>query len=220
MHRYLLAALAALLAYTLEVKAADPGTRAKIIAPVQVVADEPVQWNRTGFYATILAGYDVTVFQADDIGEAASGKLMGGAAVGWNWRASQYFVLGLEVDWMFTGISANSGDDELAIKASTNHLISARGRAGVPLGPALIYFTGGPAWQYAKLSTVDGPALEAAREWQLGLAVGGGAEVELSRGLALRVEGLHYRFPKEWTSLLDSENNHTTIRGGIVFKLN
>jgi hypothetical protein len=58
---------------------------------------------------------------------------------------------------------------------------------------------------------------------QLGLAVGGGAEIELIRSFALRLEALHYIFPEDGaplSGLLDSENQHTTVRAGVIFKLN
>ena len=143
--------------------------------------------------------------------------------VGWNWRVSPSFVLGLEADWMFTGISASKTDEEVSLKASTDHLVSVRLRAGVPLGPALLYVTGGPAWQNSKLTVGEGEGATSERNWQLGAAFGGGAEVELTRSFGLRLEALHYVFPADGAPLsewMDSENQHTTVRVGAVLKLN
>jgi outer membrane immunogenic protein len=204
-----LAALIAPMAFAGEL----PG-KGSIAAPITTAQAED-SWNRTGFYAVAIGAYDTAVLEAEGF-DLASGKLMAGAALGWNWRAGGV-VLGMEADWIFTGISASGGDEEVAIRASTDHLVSVRARAGIPLGPALIYATAGPAWQHAKLTVGDASE----RTWHLGLAVGGGAEVELTRSFALRLEALHYAFPNDGAPLneiLDSENQHTTVRAGAVLK--
>jgi outer membrane immunogenic protein len=209
-----LAALLAPVAYAGDIT--KPG---KIIAsPVISAAAQDNTWNRTGMYVGLLGAYDTTVLETEGI-DLASGKLMAGAMVGWNFRVAPAFVLGIEADWIFTGISTSKTDDEVFLKATTDHLISLRARAGIPIGPALLFVTAGPAWQHAKLTVGD----TSDREWQLGAAFGGGAEVELSRAFAIRLEALHYVFPDDQaplSDLLKSENQHTTIRAGAIFKLN
>jgi outer membrane immunogenic protein len=203
------------------VRAGELPKTGHILTASPAAADD-VQWNRTGFYTGLLAGYDVSVLQAEGL-DLANGKLMGGAFVGWNFRVAPSFVLGIEADWMVTQISAGSSVDEVSIRASTDHLVSVRGRAGIPVGPVLLYGTIGPAWQHARLAISDGVDGVSDRTWQLGLAVGGGAEVELSRSFAVRLEALHYAFPENGaplSSILDSENSHTTARVGAIFKLN
>lgn len=193
----------------------------KIVATTPAAADDHT-WNRSGFYVGAIGAYDVTVLEAEGL-DLASGNLMAGGVIGWNFRVAPAFVLGLEADWIFTGISASSAADAVAIRASTDHLVSLRARAGIPLGPALLYATAGPAWQHAKLTLSEGEDSVAERQWQLGLAVGGGAEVELSRSFAVRLEALHYVFPEDGAPLaqfLESENQHTTVRVGVGFKLN
>jgi len=207
-----LAMLLAPLAYAADI----PGSGG-IAAPVQAQ-----DHNRTGMYVGLLGGYDITVLETEGV-DLSNGKLMGGAMLGWNFRVAPGFMLGLEADWMFTGISANKSDGEVSLKASTDHLISIRARAGVPMGPALLYVTAGPAWQQAKTTVGEGEEAVSERSWQLGAAFGGGAEVELSRAFALRLEALHYVFPADGAplnELFDSENQHTTVRVGAVFKLN
>lgn len=213
--RFLGAALAALLAPL--AYAADITKPGRIGSPAPALAADE-QWNRTGMYVGLLGGYDVTVLEAEGL-DLANGKLMGGAMAGWSWRVAPAFVLGLEADWMFTGIQAQHSAEEVLLKATTDHLVTVRARAGVPLGPALVYVTAGPAWQQAKLTVGE----TSERNWQIGAAFGGGAEVELSRALALRLEALHYMFPNDGaplSDLLDSENQHTTARAGLIFKLN
>jgi opacity protein-like surface antigen len=215
------AALAALLipAAMMVSWAGELPQKGKIAAPVTTAAADDAGWNRTGFYVGLLGAYDTTVLEAEGI-DLANGKLMGGAAVGWNFRAGG-FVYGIEADWLFTGISASQTVDEVTLKASTEHLVSLRGRLGLPVGPALVYGTLGPAWQHARLSISDGGEGISERTWQLGLAVGGGGEVELTRSFALRLEAIHYVFPDDGAplrDLFDSENQHTTVRAGALFK--
>jgi len=196
--------------------AGDIGKQGKISASTVATAEEP-KWHRGGAYIGALAGYDVSILKTEGI-DFANGKLMGGAFAGYSWRV-QGIILGLEADWIFTNISASSSTEELFLKASTDHLITARARAGIPLGPALIYLTAGPAWQHARLTVNEATA----REWHLGAAVGGGIEVELTRSLFIRAEALHYIFPANGAplaSFFESENQHTTARIGLGFKLN
>lgn len=207
-----LAALLAPLAY-----AGDLPKSGKISSFPPAAAQDNT-WNRTGMYVGLLGAYDMTVLEAEGV-DLANGKLMGGAMVGWNFRVAPSFVVGIEADWMFTGISASKSDDEVLLKATTDHLVSLRARAGIPIGPALLFVSAGPAWQQTKLTVGE----VSDRTWQLGGAFGGGAEVELSRAFAIRLEALHYIFPADGAPLsdfLDSENQHTTIRAGAIFKLN
>lgn len=191
--------------------AADVDRAGKIAAPVPAQADEPVKWNRTGAYVGIVGAYDIALLDVDGI-DFGSGKLMAGALVGYNWRVASNIVLGIEGDWIFTGISASTTPDEITLKATTDHLVTLRARAGITAGPALLYLTAGPAWQQQKLTIGD----VSDREWQLGAAVGGGAEVELTRSLFVRLEALHYIFGE----FQDSDNQHTAVRLGLGFKLN
>ena len=197
--------------------AADVDRAGKIAAPVIARADDDgVKWNRTGAYVVGIVGYDVLKTDIEGL-NFADGQIIGGGAVGYNWRL-QGFVLGLEADWIFTGISASLGD-EVLLKASTEHLVTVRARAGLPAGPALLYLTAGPAWQQAKLTV----GADSDRTWQLGGAFGGGIEVELTRSMFVGVEALHYIFPNDGaplSDLFDSENQHTTVRARIGFKLN
>ena len=197
--------------------AGDITPKGKIAAPVAAQADETNQWHRSGFYLAALGAYDVTTLQVEGF-DLASGKLMAGAELGYRHRMGA-IVAGIAADWMFTGISASTEAEEVSLRASTNHLISVRAMAGVPFGPALVYVTAGPAWQHAKLSIEDGPS---DRSWQLGAALGGGAEIELSRTLSIRLEALHDIFPDDapLSEILNSENQHTTVRAGVLFRLN
>jgi outer membrane immunogenic protein len=219
MRAKLLAALLAAFVIPAALAGELPG-RGKIVAPAK--ADEAPQWNRPGMYVGILGGYDVAVLSAEGF-DLANGKLNGTGVLGWNWRVAPNIVFGVEGDWTFTGISGATGEDDFVLKASTNHILTLRGRAGMTAGPALLYLTGGAAWQSVRLTAGGGDEVASEREWQFGYVAGGGAEVELSRGLAVRLEALHYIFPEDGaplSSVLDSEHQHTMVRAGVIFKLN
>jgi opacity protein-like surface antigen len=218
--RYRLAAAAAAFLFAFSVSfAADKGAPMGKIAAPAAQAQEPDKWNRAGPYVGILGAYDAYILQEEGGLDLAAGKLMAGGFAGYNFRCGT-LVCGVEGDWLFTGISASSAAGELSVKASTQHLASLRLRAGVPLGPALLYVTAGPAFQHAKTTVND----DTSGGWRTGAAFGGGAEVELSRTLFVRLEALHYVFPEDgWSAVhewLDSQNQHTTARVGVGFKLN
>lgn len=186
-----------------------------ILPATPAAADDQPQ--RSNFYAGIVGGYGLSNVQVEGL-DFADGKLIGGAMVGWNYRLSQGFMLGLEADWIFTGIAASTEVDELTIRASTDHLVSVRGRAGTYIGPVLLYGTLGPAWEHSRLQIGD----ISDRTWQLGLAAGGGAEIDLTKTIAVRLEAIHFMFPNggPFNTILDSDNQQTTVRAGIAFKLN
>lgn len=210
------AALAALIAPV--AMAADIDRAGKVAAPVAAIAEDAPAWNRGGAYVGLVGAYDVALLDVEGI-DLGSGKLMAGAFVGYNWRVASNIVLGIEGDWIFTGVSASTTTEEIVIKATTDHLVTLRLRAGMTAGPALLYLTAGPAWQQTKLAIGD----VSDRQWQLGAAFGGGAELELTRSLFVRLEALHYIFPNDgapFSEFLDSDNQHTAVRVGLGFKLN
>jgi outer membrane immunogenic protein len=213
-------AAAAALCLGLAANAADKGGPvSRVMAQEQPSGNE---WNRTGFYLGAVGGYSTLVLEAEGL-DLANGKLMLGGVAGFNARVSPQLVLGVEGDWIFTDVSASTTVEGITVTTSSRHLISLRARAGVPVGPALLYLTAGPAWQQAKLSATDGVALVSDREWQLGAVGGGGIELELTRSLAVRLEALHYIFPRDGAPLeefLRSDNQQTTARAGVIFKLN
>lgn len=210
-----LAALAAA-CFALSANAADPTSPSRVRAQ-----DATPEWNRTGFYVGAVAGYSTLVLEAEGI-DLANGKLMVAPLIGFNARVSPQLVLGVEGDWVFTDVGASSTVDGITVTTSSRHLISLRARAGMPVGPALLYVTAGPAWQHSKL-TLAGEGSVTDSTWQLGGVAGGGIELELTRSLAVRLEALHYIFPRDGAPLEDflrSDNQQTTARAGLVFKLN
>lgn len=176
-------------------------------------------WHRTGFYVGVAGGYDIAQMQAETF-KFADASLMGGGLVGVQVRLPD-IVVGIEADYMFVDVKASLGGGSPTLTASASFLASVRARVGVPVGPALFYITGGPAFTENKLAVAG----SADKEFLTGGVVGGGVEAELTRTLFVRLEGLHYMFPdKDVTltpvGLFESQNQQTTVRLGVGFRLN
>ena len=177
----------------------------------------PPNWNRSGLYVAALAGYNTAVLQAEGL-DLGNGKLLGGAAVGYNYRFGSYMG-GIEADWLFTDLSAseNAGGG-ITVTASNKHLASVRARAGLLMGPAMLFVTAGPAWQHARVKASDGVTSVSDDVWQLGMVGGGGIELEVTRSFAVRLEALHYVFGKDGSPFDEVKTEQTVARAAVIFK--
>ena len=128
------------------------------ICGVQARADAPPTWS--GFYLGAAGGYgtthfDMTVPATFTPGATPDGNGgVGGVVFGYN-QQIWVFVGGLEVDFMAGTLEASQSFPSLAgpswdITTKFGSLASLRGRAGVALGPVLLYGTGGGAWSNAE----------------------------------------------------------------------
>lgn len=183
-------------------------------------ADPPAdQWNRAGPYAGIIGGYDAAEMKAEDF-KFNDGKMLAGAFVGFNYRVPGGPVVGLEGDYMVSNVKATRTDESISITASSRYLASIRGRVGAPLGPMLLYATGGVAFTDHKLSASDGEESASDRKMLIGGVGGLGIEAELTKSVFVRVEGLHYWFPDKGMSFADEDvfksGSHQTV-GRIGF---
>jgi outer membrane immunogenic protein len=81
----------------------------------------------------------------------------GGGQIGCNYQTGM-FVVGVEGDWNYTGISATrtavtpTFGDVITETMKSNWLATARGRAGIANGPWLFYATGGVAFANVQFS--------------------------------------------------------------------
>ena len=217
--RRVLGALCALLALTVPALSADKGGPIFVDGPV---APAGPNWHRSGFYIGMLAGYDSQQLKADDFkfGETA---FVGGAMAGYNWNAGG-LVWGLEADYIFTGVTSKTTTGGFTVSGTNHFLASARARVGVPIGPALLYVTGGPAFTEKKSSLQAGPFVSDSRDLLVGAALGGGLEAELTRTMFMRLEAIHYVFPNKDVGgdagAFVARDQQTTVRVGVGFKLN
>jgi outer membrane immunogenic protein len=177
---------------------------------------EPKTW--TGFYLGAAGGYGTTHFDMSVPATFAPGATpdgnggVGGVVFGYN---HQIWVIvgGLEVDFMAGTLEATKSFPSLVdstswdITTKFGTLASIRGRAGVAMGPVLLYGTAGGAWGNAEsdIAVMNTGALVArgvATNNHFGLVTGAGAEIALSPNWVIRAEWLHYEF--------DSKNYHYT----------
>ena len=177
---------------------------------------EPMTW--TGFFLGGVGGYGTAHFDMSVPATFAPGTTpngngwVGGIVVGYSHQIG-VFVGGLEVDFMAGTIEANKAFpalvDSTAWNISSNFgtLASLRGRAGVAMGPVLVYATAGGAWGNVQsdIAVIDTGALVArgvATTNHFGWVAGAGAELALTPHWVIRGEWLHYEF--------DSKNYYYT----------
>lgn len=172
----LLASMAALLATS--ANAADLPRRMPVKAVPYAAA-----YNWTGFYAGLNAGYGWTRQSPRADG------FVGGGQIGYNWQAiGSPLVLGIEAD-----IQGNDQDSTQVLGAATvtsriNAFGTIRGRIGYAWDRALLYVTGGFAYQRDRLTTTVGAVTLENSGWDSGYALGG---------------GLEYAFAGPWTAAIE-----------------
>lgn len=151
--------------------AADMSGRYGAPAPyVQPVA--PFTW--TGFYVGANAGYGWGSTSFD-----SPGGFIGGLQAGYNFQFGSPFVLGIETDFAFTGMSAGY--------YGLDYLGTVRARLGYSFDRILVYGTGGFAYGQG---SADFFGLSSTAN-QTGWTLGAGAEVAVDRNWSMRAEYLY-----------------------------
>ena len=187
------------------------------------LAEPRLQGAHDGGYIGITGGLNASSLDAPEGPDWAETGVFGGAYIGWGLTQQGTYV-GIEMDAMWRDIRSTATDGATTITLSNRWLASARGRLGVPIGPALLYGTGGIAVQEAVLRLTDPAAADKDGAWVLGLVGGGGIEARLTQAIHVRVEGLHYVWRDETFYLAGEQAKigqaDTVIRVGIGFRLN
>jgi outer membrane immunogenic protein len=197
---------------------AAQATAAELDAPADLQLD---QW--TGAYIGAHAGYaslaaanTVSGVFAQSWTQTADG-FMGGILVGYNFDLGDV-VLGLEADAGFGFVKDTDTRPGLGPITFTDHgQHTFRGRAGMPLGPGLLYATGGFA-----LADVwaDSPAGRD-KQFLMGFVVGAGFETIIHERLSLRAEYLYAGYGEETYRLggtaLKSDLDSHNVRVGIAW---
>jgi outer membrane immunogenic protein len=186
----------------------------------------PHDWS--GPYIGAHGGYAVDgeaeisttpVFSIDMEGFVAGGH------AGYNWQV-QEIVFGVEGDVDYSDVDGSAPCPSPAFTCSfdTDFLASVRARAGLSLGPALLYVTGGVAFTDLEFKAV-GPAPTARRDSShVGYVFGGGMEWMVAHGWSARLEGLYYGFGDDTTTVggiipLDVDLSTLVVRAGISVQL-
>ena len=176
-------------------------------APAPVIAAVPV-FTWTGFYVGVNAGYgwsDDDFDAVDFADEDDDGGFVGGAQVGYNYQIGS-FVVGLEGDIQYIDFgSTRFRDADLVLREAgiDDWFGTARARAGVAFGQALIYGTGGFAFA------------DDANGW----TVGGGVEYAFTNNLSAKIEGLYVNLDNDDDFPgFDGETDFGVVRAGLNFR--
>jgi outer membrane immunogenic protein len=132
-------------------------------------------------------------------------------------------VLGLEGDLSFPDLSDNATCDVLIeCTFDVELMTSLRGRAGVALGPVLLYGTAGIALGYIATDTNEVGGFSASRTLS-GYTVGVGSEIQLADSLRLGIEYRHSDYGDADVDLgapsanVSLETDEVRLRLGLVF---
>ena len=132
-------------------------------------------------------------------------------------------VLGLEGDLSFPDLSDNATCDVLIeCTFDVELMTSLRGRAGVALGPILLYGTAGIALGYIATDTDEIGGVSASKTLS-GYTVGVGSEIQLADSLRLGIEYRHSDYGDADVDLgtpsgnVSLETDEVRLRLGLVF---
>jgi outer membrane immunogenic protein len=132
-------------------------------------------------------------------------------------------VLGLEGDLSFPDLSDNATCDVLIeCTFDVELMTSLRGRAGVALGPLLLYGTAGIALGYIATDTDELGGVSASKTLS-GYTVGIGSEIQLADSLRLGIEYRHSDYGDADVNLgtpsgnVSLETDEVRLRLGLVF---
>lgn len=197
------------------------------IAATAPVSAQPFAGPWSGFY---IGGHLGAAFNANKLtfqdgstdqdllfhSNQNNNELLGGVQAGYDWQAGN-LLLGVEGDVSFA--------------KNIDYLSTARGRLGFPMGPFLLYGTGGVAFEGTKEqfdvlstgnTTADAVSSDATTSGVLshfsrsinkdGWVVGGGAETFVMPAVSVGVEGLWYNMGRD-SNALDTP----TAAGGEPF---
>lgn len=177
--------------------------------------------RHSGPYIGIAAGYGMNALKPENGDfEWASAGATGGLFAGFGGIVNGLYM-GVEADAMVRDIKAKATDLGTTVTASNDYLGTVRLRVGMPIGPALLYGTGGVAVTQSKL---DISAVGSDKALQWGAVVGAGIEVSVTQTMFVRLEGRHTRFFDQSFDLGGgvtadvAKQGENTIIGGLGFR--
>jgi outer membrane immunogenic protein len=174
----------------------------------------PAAFSWTGFYAgaSVGGGFSGTDAFNSYLGtsDSKADGVVGGLQVGYNYQVSSRFVVGIENDFMASGLkTSRNGINEVSLPFYG----TGRGRAGVTIMDShlLVYGTGGMAFGEVKDSGID--------KMRIGWTAGGGVEWAFRQNWSAKVEYLYtdlYRNLKK-DDLPDRTQKFQTITVGVNY---
>jgi outer membrane immunogenic protein len=202
--------------------AASAASAADMGLPVKGRTLEP-EWNWSGFYAGLNAGYargttvwndlDGTLSSGGVIAHESTNGFIGGGQVGYNWQF-RHAVAGIETDFQYVSNSQTTtlfalppGNVGPTFHDSIQWLGTVRGRAGLAIDDVLAYVTAGLAYAGTRHTIVDqffntNPNFDLSST-KVGFAAGAGAEYALDPRWSVKAEVLY----------VDLGKNAATITG-------
>lgn len=218
-----LALLSALLIAASAALGADLTSRAGPPPGEYAPAPPTLAWS--GFYAGVHGGVGFASFTDGGgrlIGDPTGGLI--GVTGGFNYPISQEFLIGVEGDFAFTGVSAVTSPFWNAVaRGEVDDIFTFRGRAGYTgFDRALIYAMGGFAASKNTLAFAQGPFYGFQASFQPGWALGAGVEYMITQRLSAKGEyifsstgsGKYFDFSPY---ALSSGVNLSSIKAGLNF---
>jgi outer membrane immunogenic protein len=215
-----------------------------IAADMPVAPPPPPAFSWTGPYVGLHVGGAVagttTVSGTTAAGVPVSASfgrdgVFGGLHLGYNYQAGA-FVLGLQAEYNFAGITGNTTANIFTLSSSLRQFGSVDGRVGIAFNRWLVYAIGGFAYADQRHSIITG-AFPLTRDYgsnEYGWDVGGGVEYAVTNNWTARVEYRYYNWgSKGFTDPLlnntvavpvvpyhtTTETMHT-VRAGLTYKFN
>lgn len=161
--------------------------------PAPIFTQPAFTW--TGFYVGLSGGgaFGRLGRGSNDFGSASGGMV--GGTLGYNYQVNNMFVVGLEGDMSWAGLSANRTlPGPVFMRAKMNSFATVRARAGiVAFDRTMLYVTGGYAGGNINATVTDTtiPAAFSANSWRNGWVIGGGVEYAINRNISAKAEYLY-----------------------------
>lgn len=220
-YRLILAAAAAGIAFlaVADANAADNYYPVRQRAQMDRLIQSVQPYNWTGFYVGLNGGHGTGQLRNDDpygMGDIGMKGWSFGATAGYNWQFARRWVLGLETDFNWSNIGGSQSRDLCPGCGSFGYTYTetqdgkmpwfgtTRARLGfLPWQELMVYATGGVAYGKVKGSdtyaysytspwySYSGQSSTANSHFQVGWALGGGAEYAINRNWSAKVEYLH-----------------------------
>jgi outer membrane immunogenic protein len=187
------------------------------------MVDTDPEWTGTSIFQSVdgaEGGFTVTSVSVPIAEDPGGSEVGGGGRIGFNLQAGN-FVFGAEADatlFDFDGSATTTqGGSTYTVSSHASNILTARARAGVAFGSAMVFVTGGAAFSHLQHDltatnvsevVIDGGEggstvgtttanLAASADSGTGLALGGGGELRLNDNLSLALTVLHIDFGSE-----------------------